>query len=394
MSIDTYTNLKEFSLLAKAGITAASTTTINGLYGSFPIAVTLTNVSPPGNLAPTPMIQDAQGELTTFFNANTIPTTTSFPSGSVVTLLPSFVYEVTAGISNTSITFVGTSSSKFYVISSSNITLTNCTITTSGGVLSDNIIWLANTSITMTTINISNEPIPGIFVAATSITTTNSRNFSGRLFAGALNLTGALSFNGAVPTAVNTGGIVCYAKGTMILTQHGFVPIEKISVGDQVVTKGKIKHNTIEEVKPDLKPVLWISSFNVKNPTKKSKPICIQKNAFGTSPFQDLYVSPEHSLLIDNNLITAKRLVNGDTIYQADCEDVVYYHIEFEEHCAIFANGILAESYLDAENRCVFEPSVRLTKDEIERVNIKDIKIKHLRKCLTALKKQSTIPLR
>jgi hypothetical protein len=35
--------------------------------------------------------------------------------------------------------------------------------------------------------------------------------------------------------------------------------------------------------------------------------------------------------------------------------EVEYYHIECETHSAIFANGILAESYLDTNNRGVFK---------------------------------------
>ena len=73
-------------------------------------------------------------------------------------------------------------------------------------------------------------------------------------------------------------------------------------------------------------------------------------------PFQDLYVSPEHSLLLNDKMVVASSIINGNTIYQdTECNSVEYYHLECKHHCAIFANGILAESYLDTNNRYVFE---------------------------------------
>jgi len=54
-------------------------------------------------------------------------------------------------------------------------------------------------------------------------------------------------------------------------------------------------------------------------------------------------------------MVTASSLINGDTIYQDNLiEEVEYYHLECRQHCVIFANGVLAESYFDANNRYVF----------------------------------------
>jgi hypothetical protein len=60
-------------------------------------------------------------------------------------------------------------------------------------------------------------------------------------------------------------------------------------------------------------------------------------------------------------MVLAKDLVNGRTIYQdKECENVEYYHLECDRHSAIFANGILSESFFEANNRHVFENSIRL----------------------------------
>jgi antigen 43 len=56
-------------------------------------------------------------------------------------------------------------------------------------------------------------------------------------------------------------------------------------------------------------------------------------------------------------MMLVKNMVNGTTIYQdMDCNKVEYYHLEFDKHRAIVANGVLTESYLDVGNmRNIFE---------------------------------------
>jgi hypothetical protein len=88
-----------------------------------------------------------------------------------------------------------------------------------------------------------------------------------------------------------------------------------------------------------------------------SAPICIRKHAFGKhKPFKDLYVSPWHHLYLEGKMVQARHLVNGGTIYQdGSRKPVEYYHVECDHHCILVANGILAESYLDLDNRSIFE---------------------------------------
>jgi len=144
--------------------------------------------------------------------------------------------------------------------------------------------------------------------------------------------------------------IFCYAKGTLILTKNGFVPIEKIHVGHQVITNIKYTNKFTQ-----LEPVIWISKFKVKHLNSNSQPICITKHAFGNVPFTNLYVSPKHGILINGKLVESNKLVNGTTIYQDTWKDIEYYHLECKEHRILIANGVLAESYFNANNRHVFE---------------------------------------
>lgn len=162
---------------------------------------------------------------------------------------------------------------------------------------------------------------------------------------------------------VSTPPIVCYAKGTLILTKHGFVPIENMKVGDKVVTNGKIYNNKIvKRFKTKSETVLWVGKFKVNKLNNNSRPICITKNSFDVNfPIKDLYVSPNHSMIIDGEMVLAKDLVNEVTIYQdMECENVEYYHLECENHSTIIANGVLSESYLNMDNRSVFENSVKI----------------------------------
>jgi hypothetical protein len=156
--------------------------------------------------------------------------------------------------------------------------------------------------------------------------------------------------------------VVCYVKGTLILTKNGWKPIEEIKEGTKVLTKGKIqklKHVDIY-AETQFMPVLWASKFKVTASNGKSYPICIKKDALGENiPFKDLYVSPNHGLLINGKRVVAKKLINETTIYQDKTwKDVEYYHLECDKHCAIFANGALSESYLNEKNRFVFENKI------------------------------------
>jgi hypothetical protein len=281
-----------------------------------------------------------------------------------ITLYPNINYN-----SGSSITFQGVpiildaqgdSNAQFFITASTSFTFNNVpSITLINGASNCNIFWLAGTAIGFT--GTTPDSIPGIFIAGSAITFANASQILGRLYAQTTNVTfvGSSSVN-----ATCTQNIICYAKGTLILTKQGFIPIENIKAGNNVVTKGKIYNNKFIKNDANLKiePVMWISKFKVINLNSKSRPICIKKDALGQNyPFKDLYVSPGHSLLLNGKMVLAKNIVNEDTIYQDnECDNVEYYHLECENHSAIFANGVLSESYLDVNNRDVFENSIRL----------------------------------
>ena len=82
-------------------------------------------------------------------------------------------------------------------------------------------------------------------------------------------------------------------------------------------------------------------------------PIVVRAGALAPDiPARDLWVSPRHALLLDGVFVPAELLVNGQTILQAEAVDQVdYFHLEFEAHEVILAEGTPAESYVEYDNR-------------------------------------------
>ncbi len=140
----------------------------------------------------------------------------------------------------------------------------------------------------------------------------------------------------------------CYHRGTLILTEHGEVPVEILIPGDQVVTLAGPM------------PIRWIGKrayadrFILGN--RKIMPIRFAAGALDDEvPARDLLVSPEHALFLDGVLVPAELLVNGATIVQLEhAERVEYFHIELDEHQIILAEGTSAETYVDCDNRLMF----------------------------------------
>jgi hypothetical protein len=138
----------------------------------------------------------------------------------------------------------------------------------------------------------------------------------------------------------------CYCRGTLILTEHDEVRVEDLAIGGTVVT-----------VSGEAKPIKWIGRrsyggrFIAGNP--RVLPIVVRAGALAPEiPVRDLWLSPGHALLLDGVLIPAEHLVNGLTILQAGpIDEVEYFHLEFEAHEVILAEGAPAESYVECDNR-------------------------------------------
>lgn len=145
-------------------------------------------------------------------------------------------------------------------------------------------------------------------------------------------------------------GILCFARGTLIKTPQGEVPVEQLSVDDMVLTMDS-----------GYQPIRWIGS-NKKTKAEleantKLKPIRIRAGALGAGlPEQDLVVSPQHRVLVRSAvaermfgehevLIPANKLLALDGIEVDDvAEDVEYWHFLFDAHQIVWSNGTPTES--------------------------------------------------
>jgi hypothetical protein len=149
------------------------------------------------------------------------------------------------------------------------------------------------------------------------------------------------AFNAAGNGSI-TIDLLCYLRGTRILTSTGSVPVEELRIGDLVMTRFQ-----------GIQPVKWIGRQSygqqfVSN-NRDRIPVRICAGALGEHlPARDLYVSPGHSMLVDKNLLLARTLVNGVTITQDACpERIDYFQIELETHDCVCAKGTWSETFAD-----------------------------------------------
>ena len=170
---------------------------------------------------------------------------------------------------------------------------------------------------------------------------------------------GTLSLSGSVPLQLLLPGsfsqsfvanpsddgtaiiLACFLEGTRILTAAGEIEVERLRPGALVFS---ILHGK-------LLPITWIGhrKLSIASPVR----VCADAFAPGR-PHRDLWLSPDHAVYIDGVLVPVRYLVNGATIAQHQCEEVIYYHIELAEHGVLLAEGLPAESYLDTGNRAAF----------------------------------------
>ena len=143
---------------------------------------------------------------------------------------------------------------------------------------------------------------------------------------------------------------ICFARTTQIWTHQGLIPVEKLKFRSSVIDlDGKatnVKWIGYQRRTPEF------AQFDDYLPVK----ICAGALAENV-PVRDLYLSPDHAVLVDGHLIHAKALVNGKSIVQMTewQGDIEYYHIETENHEIIFAEGVPCETFIDNVSRQQFD---------------------------------------
>jgi len=151
------------------------------------------------------------------------------------------------------------------------------------------------------------------------------------------------NFSGTLATT----SVVCFLRGTYILTDRGEVAVETLAVGDRVATRFG-----------GLRPIVWIGTqrFDGRFARAAAAPVRFHPGSLGAGlPHTDLFVSPGHAMLVGEVLAHAGALLNGDTITQDDIQGPIdYFHIDLGRHDCVLANGAWAESYFEDHNRDSF----------------------------------------
>ncbi len=142
----------------------------------------------------------------------------------------------------------------------------------------------------------------------------------------------------------------CFLPGTLIATERGEVAIEGLAIGDRLPTADG-----------SFATVRWVAQQTVAapfSPRVTTYPIRISAGALGNGlPRRDLFVSPQHAMVLDGRLVTAAALVNGTSITQVAQMPArfQYLHIEVDGHRVIFAEGAATETYVDKAPRQMFD---------------------------------------
>ncbi|WP_010683052.1 Hint domain-containing protein [Methylobacterium mesophilicum] len=135
------------------------------------------------------------------------------------------------------------------------------------------------------------------------------------------------------------GRVPCFVAGTSISTHGGPFAVERMAVGDMVVTQAG-----------EFRPIRWIGSRHYRGLSAPAadRPVRVRANAIADGvPCRDLLVSPDHALFVDGLLAAAGHLVNGTSITRGEAmADLTYWHIELDSHDLLLAENMPAESFL------------------------------------------------
>lgn len=161
--------------------------------------------------------------------------------------------------------------------------------------------------------------------------------------------------------SVENTNVVCFDEGTLISTPRGLVPIQDLRVGDMVQTRDNGPQR-----------LLWVGARRLgaaelaANP--HLRPIVLRAAYFGLP--RDLVVSPQHGILLHHDMrggsetfYRAKhlaQLAGGGARVMQGKRRVRYFHLLFEDHQVVFANGMACESlYPGAQGYGALSPAAR-----------------------------------
>jgi hypothetical protein len=155
------------------------------------------------------------------------------------------------------------------------------------------------------------------------------------------------TFSGTTGNRQTWDYLICYVRGTHILTPEGEVRIENLSLGDLVVTRDN-----------GPQPIRWIG-FSAAMARGKLAPVRFSRGAMGRGlPHRDLLVSRQHRMLLRSPAVARMfgvqeilvpavkllRLAGADLVESG--ERVEYFHLLTDQHDIVFAEGTPSETLL------------------------------------------------
>ena len=152
-----------------------------------------------------------------------------------------------------------------------------------------------------------------------------------------------------VLTTAPGASVACFRHGTTIATPWGAVAVERLRIGDMVLTSAGQPRR-----------VRWIGRREVAAAEMAAapelRPVLLRRGALAADvPARDLYLSPQHAVLAGGVLIPAAALVNGRSILRAAPPGGMQYcHVELDDQALILAEGAPAETFLDHNSRAMF----------------------------------------
>ena len=142
------------------------------------------------------------------------------------------------------------------------------------------------------------------------------------------------------------GNNPCFLRGTRLLTDRGYRPVETLVAGDRVAARFA-----------GFAPVAFIRGFTLERsgPRREwlghARPVTVRRGALGEgSPSQDLCLTASHAVFVDGFLVPVGQLVNGTSIVfeTADGRDTLdFFHVALEPHDILDAEGAPCESLIE-----------------------------------------------
>ena len=135
-------------------------------------------------------------------------------------------------------------------------------------------------------------------------------------------------------------GVACFVEGTRVETVRGLRMVERLGIGDKVVTLPAGSSSVV-------RPVAVREVDCRRHPApERVWPVRVAAHAFGPcEPMRTLLVSPGLGVWVDGRMVPVGALVNGRTILQVRMDRVRYYHVALERLAAVLAEGLAVESH-------------------------------------------------